>query len=261
MLTPQQVDEFHAFGFTILRACVPSADVAAISGEVDAAMSEAYAHAPYDGSRRHWLPLLGPKAPALTGLTDQFAGLAEQLFPDDGVTLLVTDANRYTGSTGWHRDAPASGGVAAAKFVLYLEPNDADTGALRVIPGSHRDEFDPPLRRFVASHDPEISALPAVVCASTPGDVVVFDLRLWHASHGGGDDRRMCTIEFVRNPRTASERARLLEQMDSLLQQVDRSWGDRQGYPWFDQDWLAAEHRSDMVGRLREYGLLAAAAD
>lgn len=43
------------------------------------------------------------------------------------------------------------------------------------------------------------------VRASKPGDVVGFDLQLWHASCGGSKNRRMCTLVYYNNPKTPEE--------------------------------------------------------
>ena len=97
---------------------------------------------------------------------------------------------------------------------MYLQPVRADSGALRVIPGSHKrpwfDQLDerPPLRYAWAREDfagaeaaDVIESVPGYVCKSNPGDVVAFDARLWHASVGGSSDRQMCTLVYFNYPR------------------------------------------------------------
>ena len=78
------------------------------------------------------------------------------------------------------------------KMALYLEPMDAATGALRLIPGSHLEPLHSTLqagRSSVTVSDSrpadEMTALlseddgtrvPQYVCATQPGDVVAFDV-------------------------------------------------------------------------------------
>ena len=77
-------------------------------------------------------------------------------------------------------------------MALYLEPTDAATGALRLIPGSHLEPLHSTLqagRSSVTVSDSrpadEMTALlseddgtrvPQYVCATQPGDVVAFDV-------------------------------------------------------------------------------------
>jgi ectoine hydroxylase-related dioxygenase (phytanoyl-CoA dioxygenase family) len=81
-----------------------------------------------------------------------------------------------------------------------LDPVRAATGALRVIPGSHRygDTFAEDLQKSL-SHAPETLGLrgdqvPAIALESNPGDVVVFNQTTKHSSWGGSNRRRMFTI-------------------------------------------------------------------
>lgn len=96
------------------------------------------------------------------------------------------------------------------KFAFYLEPVGANNGALRVLPSSHRypndADFNALMRKF------SIAQVPAQVLDSQPGDVVAFDLRTWHASFGGSNDRRMCTVVYYGNPKNEDEEKVLIEQ-------------------------------------------------
>ena len=47
--------------------------------------------------------------------------------------------------------------------------------------------------------------MPYHIFDSEPGDIVAFDLRLWHSSYGGSSDRHMCTCVYYNNPRTREE--------------------------------------------------------
>ena len=91
---------------------------------------------------------------------------------------------------------------------MYMEPVRVDSGALRVIPGSHQNPLHDKLRKLKNDGQmDQIEQVPAQVCDSDPGDVVAFDYRTWHASCGGSTDRHMATFNFYRYPKTAEETA------------------------------------------------------
>ena len=49
-----------------------------------------------------------------------------------------SDGNLYVGDTRWHSDTQWPEPIRFFKMAIYLDPMTKDTGALRVIPGSHR---------------------------------------------------------------------------------------------------------------------------
>ena len=94
------------------------------------------------------------------------------------------------------------------KLALYLDPLDGESGACRVIPGSHlvgdayADGLQEQLTAQRSEDDAALSplwqgaALPAHVCCTQPGDVVVFQQSTKHSSWNGGKARRMFTINW-----------------------------------------------------------------
>src|SRR5262245_53202749 len=188
----RDIDFFRAFGFVVFRKFFTSDELKTINREFDHAMLAQYAHKPYDGSARHWSMMLEGDTPFFGGMMEdpRFMDFARAIYGDD-VLGICADANRYTGDTGWHRDT-ATVHQFGVKFAFYLDPVDADTGALRVVSGSHAFPDDAPFNTLMRNF--KIAEVPAHVCKSEPGDVVAFDLRTWHASCGGGRDRRRCTV-------------------------------------------------------------------
>ena len=262
MLTEQQIMHFQTFGFLICRQLFTPDELKTINAEFDRGLTAAYRHAPFDGARRHWVRTMGPETPFFASLLEdsRFCEAAEQFCGED-VIGLVSDANRYVGNTGWHPDT-ASTHQYGVKFAYYLQPVDANSGALRVIPGSHKAPLHDELRH---NRDFEGKALlepvldvPAYVCKSEPGDVVAFDLRLWHASWGGRDDRRMCTLVYYNNPSTPEEeeatRSQAIGNAGSpakfgLLSSIHSSIM----YHWIANS-EASEKRQRWIDRLRELG-------
>ena len=64
------------------------------------------------------------------------------------------------------------------KFAFYLDSVGQETGAFRVLPGSHRPPYHELLQETREESRLETSEVPAFVCESEPGDVVGFYLRL-----------------------------------------------------------------------------------
>ena len=95
--------------------------------------------------------------------------------------------------------------VLTFKVAFYLDPVTRDTGCLRVIPGSHKrgdvfaDGVQPIAEDSREGRTENLwgvspDAVPAISLDSEPGDLVIFDHRLKHASFGGGNRRRMFTL-------------------------------------------------------------------
>ena len=191
-LTDAQRGFYETFGYVVLKGVFSTTELESIRREFDNMLADQYSHTPYDGSVRHWTPMMDENTPFLANMMEdsRFLSVAQQLYGDDVLGVIV-DGNRYTGDTRWHRDT-ATVHQYGVKFVFYLQTVDADAGALRVMPGTHRlpndDEFAQGVRSMLGE------SVPATALAAEPGDVVAFDLRMWHASFGGSDDRQMCTV-------------------------------------------------------------------
>jgi hypothetical protein len=88
------------------------------------------------------------------------------------------------------------------KTALYLDPVTRDSGALRVIPGTHLvDKFREALGPLVQHSQDELGVhgrdVPCVALESLPGDVVCFNHTTLHASFGGSNRRRMFTLDLA----------------------------------------------------------------
>ena len=246
---------FKTFGYLVFRDFFSGDELDTIHREFDYKLAEQYPGQPYDGSRRYWAPLLDDDTPFFGNLLEdsRFLTIAQQLFGDD-VLGMGTDANRYTGNTRWH---PDTGSIHqyGVKFAFYLEPVDADSGALRVIPGTHRLTGNKGFADGVQAQ--ALPEVPCAVLASNPGDVVAFDLRLWHASYGGTQDRQMCTVVYYNNPKNEDEAAALHRQGERSLDGSVRKFNTKQQY-LYSKRWMSnpagSPHRQHWIDRLREIG-------
>jgi Phytanoyl-CoA dioxygenase (PhyH) len=186
------ITHFATFGFVVLRAAF---DARPLSDEVD----EALRHGSRSSfastvARGRYVPMMTERTPVSLSLLDRCAELAAALLSAP-VLPVRAKCVQYTGSTAWHADSERS--LASIGFAAYLEPLGADDGALRVLPGSHCSDFAHALRSYPALHD--VGALPGFVVATEPGDLIVLDEHLHHASAGGAT-RRQWRVDYVIDP-------------------------------------------------------------
>jgi hypothetical protein len=170
----------------------------------------------------------------------------------------------YFAEAAWHNDDGI--GVAGVKFASYFDELTADNGALRFVPGSHHPEQNARLtdyrRRQMPSRTEADAAryqasIPGYVADTVPGDVVAFDLHVWHST-AGGRDRLAWTVIYQSDPQTSEERDRTLRSMNDSFEQAFRGF-DRDRYPVW-RDWLAAAAahpgRAPVIERMRRAGVL-----
>lgn len=208
-LNPQQRAFFDTFGYLVLPGMVRDDLPWILQG-----FQQIFDQLPHrhDGTQR---TIAGTdSSELLCTLLDhpRVVGVCASLMGED-FNYLGGDANYYVGDTGWHSDGWHDIGLFV-KMAFYLDPVTRDTGCLRVIPGSHRigSDWIPELRKCgrpeesfgVAGRD-----IPSVALESQPGDVVVFNHNLQHASFGGSNARRMFTLNLCSRARTSVEEQEL----------------------------------------------------
>jgi len=220
-MAAQQSAFFETFGFLFFPGLV-TADVDWITeGFEEVFTQRAEKH---DGTRR---TIAGTdSSERLCRLLDhpKILEVAGGLLGDD-FNYLGGDANYYVGDSPWHSDGWHETGPLFVKMAFYLDPVTRDTGCLRVIPGSHwvggswRDavrQASRPEQNFgIAGRD-----VPSVALETQAGDVVVFNHNLHHASFGGGNRRRMFTLNLCRRAQTPAE----LRELRDFINSAARFW-------------------------------------
>ncbi len=269
MLTTGHVDHFRTFGFTVLRGFLADR-VRALRAEVDAAIRDAHA-ATYDergidGISGHYLPMAARLTPVSASLAcddPRFIDAAEQLLGGP-VIPECPEGVLYFAEASWHDDDGI--GVRGVKFTAYFDELTADSGALRLVPGSHHPEQN---TRLAAYRDRQLpirtgaeaaayqASIPGYAAGTVPGDVIAFDLHTWHASTGGRD-RLAWTAVYQRCPQTGAERDRTLRSVHDSFEQAFRGF-DQDRYPVW-RDWLADvgahPRRAGVIERMRQGGVL-----
>ncbi len=253
-MVSSEAAHLETFGFVVLRGLVAPAPLAR---EFDATMLRAFRRSDREhsnsgaaGNRFRYVPMMCERTPVSLGLIHELSSVAAALL---GAPVLPVraKATNYLGSTGWHRDTDLP--VRSLGLACYLDDLEAASGALRVLPGSHRPEFGAAVDGYLHG-GADVPDVPGVALPTAPGDAIVFDEHLYHAS-SGGRSRRQWRIDFVAD-----------DGDDAVLGQYYRGqyapgWDggyDVDRYPSYGHDWRALDRRWD--ARLEELGAYAAAA-
>lgn len=205
-ITEGQARFFRDFGFLVLRGRLAD-DLAWIEEQFEAVFNEVTPRKAHS-SPRQIAPFIDRSEKLMTLLDHpSTTAVAEALLGPEW-NYLNGDGNLYAGETPWHRDGVWEHGEFI-KVAMYLDPVDGDSGALRVVPGSHRTAA--PLQDIwlwpmePAEYGVAPQEIPSVPLVSNPGDVVVFSHRILHSSFGGGERRRMFTMNLARKATTPQE--------------------------------------------------------
>jgi hypothetical protein len=216
----QAIAQFHEEGYLMLRNVFGPSE---LSAEVDDALKhglrvDGEVKQGSGGVQFRVVVMMCEQTPVSLSLLDAFAVPASRLL---GRRVLPGRAKgtRYYGSSGLHADSDMA--IPSLSFVAYLEPLDANTGALRVVPRSHRHA---------------VGSLDAVALATIPGDVIVFDEHLTHGSVGGVM-RRQWRVDFIAEPLNGAEEA-LVHASYARLLDLDWDAGDDvDRYPSYGPYW------------------------
>lgn len=198
-LSKEQLDFFNTFGFLKFPGLL-SDRIDSITEEFEKVFPEHEMGSQHDGTKRTCVVPFIDQREKLSELLDdeRIEGILASLLGED-YNYMGSDGNYYAGDTGWHRDGYHEK-YLNVKIAFYLDQLEGSSGALRVIPGSHRlnDQYGSDLGHKMHKSK-EIWGLeghetPAQILNVTPGDILVFNHNLFHSSWGGGGYRRMFTI-------------------------------------------------------------------
>jgi len=234
MAPTQPIDQqrafFEQFGFLTLRGALRP-DIQWLTEEFEQAWTQGErsgfteqgerndgALVPFIDSRERLCTLVDH--PSLEGILERLLG--------PGYNYLSSDGRPYSGDTTWHPDGGWDRRSLYLKVAIYLDPLTRETGALRVIPGSHLlpDSFAQGARHAPWSEEqygiPQ-SQIPCVALDSQPGDVVIFNHNTMHAAFGGGNRRRMFTMNLGRRAETPEQ----IEDLESYIAIHLPAWAGR----------------------------------
>ena len=215
MLTQDQIDHFHTFGFLVLRQLLTQDEAARMKREAEQVMGKI----PVETSMRKMPTFFFERSRFLTSLLedDRIYSIGNDLIGPDFLLESTGGCFRF-GDTPWHGGRGKHTEVLLCiKIAFYLDPVTKDTGCLRVIPGTQRshstDRFeilrprndDPAFRPFGLNP----TEIPCVPLETQPGDVIAFTEDLLHGSFGGKAGRQQHDINFMANPTTEQQLAHI----------------------------------------------------
>ena len=233
-VSEEQLNHFKTFGFVIFRQIFTPEEINRYRQEMDEGLNRRIPGGVHDGKERFWACLIDDDTPFVRSFLDddRFVDSAEQLL-GRSVLGVGGDSNYYVGDTQWHPDN-RSAHHEGVKFTVYLDPVGGTSGALRVIPGSHKEPYHSAIQRdTMAAYGLRGDQIPAYAFDSRPGDALVFNTRTWHAAFGGSSKRRMSTIQYYADPQTPEA---VLDFKAVFTRVHDGYWRKFQG-PWFPQSW------------------------
>ena len=257
-LTQEQLRFFNAFGYLVLRQLLGADDLGHLARELRNGLAAQYPPERQDGSERLWTRLTDEGTPYGASLMEdpRFLSPAQQICGEDVLGIGV-DVNSYIGPTNWHPDTPDET-IVALKFIFYLDPLNANTGALRLIPCSHLLRGEQRQAFFDAVSETPLQEVPCQAVATEPGDVIAYDIRTWHASDGGSNNRRSWNLDYFRDPESPEDIERMcslgLSQVNSITHHQPRRQYN------YSRNWLDNPHKSPVrqrwIDRLNEIGYL-----
>lgn len=212
-LSPQQLRFMSTFGYLHLPGLLRD-EIGTIRAAFDDVMASHGGDA-YSGEHRLTVPdglaRSGPLARALLDAAP-VEGVLASLMGDD-YQYWASEISYCAGDTPWHTDSPIQADWRMASWfqiLVYPDALDGDSGALRVLPGSHRydDRYGADIQRGILAADASAwvdpcdhwgvtgAMVPAVTLSSQPGDVIIINYMVAHASFGGAARRRLLTAKF-----------------------------------------------------------------
>ncbi len=271
-LTEQQIQHFETFGFVVRHQVFSPEEIDRINKEFD----KYFATIKDEFDQRKDRPFpnwsnLNPETPYIANLLEdpRIYVPTEQLQGEDTVPV-YSNANSFREDTAWHPDAKQRQ-LRMLKNLVYLQPTTGDRGSLRVIPGSHKSPlFDELLSIGLNKSDDNESDflkesgmrgedIPSYIFCSQPGDVITFNMNVWHAAFGGYEDRRNCSFGFYSNPKSAQEE-------EDLHAQVENAKGVKNGltmssqyyHPWWLDNPESSARRARWIKWLDNWGFIEA---
>lgn len=208
----EDASQFHAFGYVVIQQCLNPQHVTQLREAHTREMASAPAYDYFGTSGTRMAKRFLDRDPAFGALIEHQQVLA-MMREIDGTEFLFTGSGDMWSNfddTPWHTDGVPGKEFPSAKIAVYLDAMDDTTGALRVIPGSHHPQFCGGLFRASGVWDngrPRLRIPPdevpgAVTITTSPGDVVLWDNRLWHYAprRRDGLPRRAIFISYWRDP-------------------------------------------------------------
>ena len=221
MLTQEQIKHFETFGFLILRQAFKAQEIEQISSAANELWAAALQRDPA-ATDLGVAPFI-ERTPALAWLAedDRLYTPMEQLL-GKGFIWSGSEGNNAIAPESahdWHADRPGPRELdyRRIKIMLYLSAMKKEEGALRIIPGSHREPLHTELYPFQAVHgqrNPKFfgqhgAEVPCYALETRPGDAAGFSQSLFHGVYGKMPKRCYIALKYAARPAEDAQLASL----------------------------------------------------
>ena len=210
VITPQQKNRFDLFGYLVFPSLLIDR-VQELRAAFDDVFAEAAAeiipweHVVHHNRPRQIMPAIVDKHPLLHALAhDSVVSSIIGSLLGEPFRLLGSDGNIYDCGTRWDTDITGLPyNCRNAKAIVYFDEMHAGEDAFRAIPGSHHhtDRFAKLLKKSIKTPEAtvglSITEIPCDEIPTRPGDLIVFDARIWHAVPYAGKRRHMMSFLYV----------------------------------------------------------------
>ncbi len=242
-LTPEQKAHFDTLGYIVLRGVFTPQEVEYFTAAYETAFHELRGGEDFSpkwakqrpgasGIRQQYIPFCNLDDRLLEFLDHpNMMDLVEDLLGEDAI--LTTAGEGFAAATDsiWHTDSRAPEGFISLKVATYFDEVDVDTGCLNIIPGGHHHDYTAEIRKALESgmwggvKNPDIPMRRPL--PSKPGDVIVFNHKMWHSSFGGQVGRRAIMMNWAQQPTERWHNTYLVGHMAGIMKQWGALYGER----------------------------------
>jgi len=213
---------FDMFGFLIIRNVLSRRELKLIEKEYQLGFKKTLEHhsVGYGMRKQFNWSNLNEKYPNLCNLPShpKIITIIKDLLGEKTFPFLCNSNNFNGSATEWHTDQSQGIECFALKVGFYLDELNQNNGGLRFLPCSHKEPLngelwdfglhgsnDGNIKDYQSKSGLEIDQVPSYYCVTNPGDMIIFNLKIWHSSWGGKTNRRNVTINYSKFPETNKE--------------------------------------------------------
>lgn len=208
MLSKDEISGYQAFGYVVMKACLTSAETAELEAAYERVMVDAPRYDYFDTAGTRKKNNVEEQDPVFARFIahPKINEAMRSLWGAPGI-LIGSDVWSNRDDTPWHTDGLPGRLRGTIKVTTYLDEMTTKQGSLNLLPGTHLPVSSDNLFRSFGYFDrsrPRLrlqpDQVPGVVSLHTmPGDVVIWDTRLWHSAfkRKDGNARRALFFGFV----------------------------------------------------------------
>ena len=193
-LTKLQLQAYKSFGFVIVPGFLTPERVEALRDSCTAMKTKESGEANPLAHRGRIIGMFHKDKTQAELFDDQgLHDIATQLLGSQRpIRFLADEYASFSTPADWHPDMGVNEEFESLKFGFYLDDLSRG-GCLRVVPGSHTPELHKLVETYRATEQPAAEMPWAYSCVTKPGDLLVFNLKLWHqgTANPAGTHRRV----------------------------------------------------------------------